>query len=141
MNKEFKILAKPYLGWLAILAILPVFVMIVLSFMFSEGLSFEESYFTFDQFGVLFESSTLIAFGNSLLYATLTTVISLVLGYFVAYQVSKSKFKNKFLILTIFILPMWSNLLLRTEALSNLMRENNLFTNLLSPLGINLSFD
>ena len=141
MNKEFKILAKPYLGWLAILAILPVFVMILLSFMFSEGLSFEESYFTFDQFGVLFDSSTVIAFGNSLLYATLTTVISLVLGYFVAYNVFKSKFKNKFLILTVFILPMWSNLLLRTEALSNLMRENNIFTNLLSGIGINLSFN
>jgi spermidine/putrescine transport system permease protein len=141
MNKEFKILAKPYLGWLAILAILPVFVMIFLSFMFSEGLSFEEGYFTFDQFAVLFDSSTLIAFGNSLLYATLTTVISLVLGYFVAYNVFKSKFKNKFMILTIFILPMWSNLLLRTEALSNLMRENNIFTNLLSGIGINLSMN
>ncbi len=141
MNKEFKILAKPYLGWLAILAILPVFVMILLSFMFSEGLSFEESYFTFDQFGVLFDSSTVIAFGNSLLYATLTTVISLVLGYFVAYNVFKSKFKNKFLILTVFILPMWSNLLLRTEALSNLMRENNIFTNLLSGIGIDLTFN
>ncbi len=141
MNKEFKILAKPYLGWLAILAILPVFVMIILSFMFSEGLSFEESYFTFDQFGVLFESSTVIAFGNSLLYATLTTVISLILGYFVAYNVFKSKFKNKFLVLTVFILPMWSNLLLRTEALSNLMRENNIFTNLLSTIGINFSLD
>jgi len=141
MNKEFKILAKPYLGWLAILAILPVFVMILLSFMFSEGLSFEEAYFTFEQFGVLFDSSTMIAFGNSLLYATLTTVISLVLGYFVAYNVFKSKFKNKFMILTIFILPMWSNLLLRTEALSNLMRENNIFTNFLSTIGINLSFN
>lgn len=141
MNKEFKILAKPYLGWLAILAILPVFVMILLSFMFSEGLSFEESYFTFDQFGVLFDSSTVIAFGNSLLYASLTTVISLILGYFVAYNVFKSKFKNKFLILTVFILPMWSNLLLRTEALSNLMRENNIFTNLLSGIGINLTFN
>ena len=139
MNKEFKVLAKPYIAWLFVLAILPIFVMLILSFMFSEGLSFGESYFTFDQFALLGEDSTLSAFGNSMMYATLTTVISLVLGYFVAYNVFKSKFKNKFIVLTIFILPMWSNLLLRTEALGNLMEHNNIMTDLLSQMGIGLS--
>lgn len=139
MNKEFKVLAKPYIAWLFILAILPIFVMLILSFMFSEGLSFGESYFTFNQFALLGEDSTLSAFSNSIIYATLTTVISLVLGYFVAYNVFKSKFKNKFIVLTIFILPMWSNLLLRTEALGNLMEHNNIMTDLLSQMGIGLS--
>jgi spermidine/putrescine transport system permease protein len=139
MNKEFKILARPYLVWLFLLAILPILVMVVLSFMFSEGLSFEDSFFTFSQFSMLTESSTLVAFRNSLVYATITTLISLVLGYFVAYNVFKSKFKNKFLVLVIFILPMWSNLLLRTEALGNLMEHNNIITDLLSRIGLNLS--
>jgi spermidine/putrescine transport system permease protein len=139
MNKEFKILAKPYLVWLILLAIVPIFVMLLLSFMFSEGLSFEESFFTMNQFSMLVEPSTLIAFRNSIVYASITTVVSLVLGYFVAYNVFKSKFKNKFLILTIFILPMWSNLLLRTEALGNLMEHNNIMTDLFSRIGLSLS--
>lgn len=139
MNKEFKLLAKPYIAWLFVLAILPIFVMLVLSFMFSEGLSFGDSYFTFDQFALLGEDSTLSAFSNSIIYATLTTAISLLLGYFVAYNVYKSKFKNKFIVLTIFILPMWSNLLLRTEALGNLMEHNNIITDLLVQMGIGLS--
>lgn len=139
MNKEFKILAKPYVVWLIILGIVPIFVMLMLSFMFSEGLTFDGSYFTFSQFSLLLESSTLIAFGNSIVYATLTTIISFVLGYFVAYNVFKSKINNKFLVLTIFILPMWSNLLLRTEALGNLMEHNNIITDLLSRIGITLS--
>jgi len=139
MNKEFKLLAKPYIVWLFVLAILPIFVMLLLSFMFSEGLSFQESYFTFSQFSLLGEDSTLSAFSNSLIYASLTAIISLVLGYFVAYNVFKSKFKNKFMILVIFILPMWSNLLLRTEALGNLMEHNNIMTDLLSRMGIGLS--
>ena len=139
MNKEFKILAKPYVVWLIILGIVPIFVMLMLSFMFSEGLTFDGSYFTFSQFSLLLESSTLIAFGNSIVYATLTTIISFVLGYFVAYNVFKSKINNKFLVLTIFILPMWSNLLLRTEALGNLMEHNNIITDLLSRIGISLS--
>jgi len=139
MNKEFKILAKPYVVWLFLLAILPIFVMIMLSFMFSEGLTFEESFFTFNQFTLLGESSTLEAFKNSVVFATLTTLISFVLGYFVAYNVFKSKFRNKFLILTLFILPMWSNLLLRTEALGNLMENNNILSDILAGIGINLS--
>ena len=139
MNKEFKILAKPYVVWLIILGIVPIFVMLMLSFMFSEGLTFDGSYFTFSKFSLLLESSTLIAFGNSIVYATLTTIISFVLGYFVAYNVFKSKINNKFLVLTIFILPMWSNLLLRTEALGNIMEHNNIITDLLSRIGITLS--
>lgn len=139
MNKEFKILAKPYIVWLFLLAILPIFVMIMLSFMFSEGLTFEESFFTFNQFTLLGESSTLEAFRNSVVFASVTTLISFVLGYFVAYNVFKSKFKNKFLILTLFILPMWSNLLLRTEALGNLMENNNILSDLLAGIGISLS--
>ncbi len=141
MSKEFKILAKPYIVWLFVLAILPILVMLLLSFMFSEGLTFGGSYFTLSQFYLLKEDSTLVAFGNSLLYASLTAIISLILGYFIAYQIFKSKFKNKFLILTIFILPMWSNLLLRTEALGNLMEQNNIVSQMLLNLGINLSID
>jgi spermidine/putrescine transport system permease protein len=37
------------------------------------------------------------------------------------------------------ILPMWSNLLLRTEALGNIMEHNNILTDLLSRTGITLS--
>jgi spermidine/putrescine transport system permease protein len=133
MNKEFKILAKPYLLWLLLLAIFPMLVMVALSFIFSEGLSFDEASFSFRAFQMLVEPSTLIAFRNSIVFALLTTLISFVLGYFVAYNVFKSKFKNKFLILTIFILPMWSNLLLRTEALGNLMGGNNILTDIFGP--------
>jgi spermidine/putrescine transport system permease protein len=61
-----------------------------------------------------------------MIYATLTTFICFVLGYFTAYQIKQSKIKNKFIVITIIILPMWSNLLLRTEALMNVMSENNI---------------
>ncbi len=128
MNRAFKIFAKPYLVWLFLLAILPIFVMLILAFMVSEGLIFEDATFTFYQLSMLIEPSVTTAFFNSFLYATITTLVSLILGYFVAYQIFKSKFKNKFLVLTILILPMWSNLLLRTEAIGNLMEPNNIIT-------------
>lgn len=138
-NPSFRKMAKPYLIWLYILAVIPVFVMLFLSFSKTEGLNFEDFKFSFESFQLLFERSTIIAFGNSLLYSTLTAVTTIVLGYLVAYRIFKSKIKNKFLILTFLILPMWSNLLLRTEALGNLMEHNNIVTDLLGRIGINIS--
>ncbi len=136
-NKAFRLLAKPYFVWLYVLALVPVFVMLFLSFVKSEGISFDEMTVSLESFLLVKERSTLIAFRNSLLFALSTTVISMVIGYFVAYRVFKSKFNNKFLVLTILILPMWSNLLLRTEALGNTMEYNNIYTDLLSKAGIN----
>lgn len=137
-NKAFRLLAKPYFVWLYVLALVPVFVMLFLSFVKSEGISFDEMTVSLESFLLIKERSTLIAFRNSLLFALSTTVISMVIGYFVAYRVFKSKFNNKFLVLTILILPMWSNLLLRTEALGNIMEYNNIYTDLLSKAGINV---
>ena len=139
MNHRYKKLATPYKIWLYILALAPILVMLILSFIRSEGISFDEANFSFKAFELLFDQTTLVAVGNSFLYASIATIVSLVLGYFVAYQLFKSKIKNKLLILLIFILPMWSNLLLRTESLGNIMEPNNIIVDLLSKINIHLS--
>lgn len=130
MNNRFAKMARPYLIWLYVLALIPTFFMVFLIFFDMEGLDFEEMKFTFKNFAQLGEASTLIALGNSLKYATISTIICIFLGYITAYFLYKSHFKNKFLILTILILPMWSNLLLRTQALASIMEPNNIITNL-----------
>jgi spermidine/putrescine transport system permease protein len=113
--------------------------MVFLAFVKSEGIAFDEMGFSLESFALLTEPSTIVAFRNSFFYAFVSTVFSLVIGYFVAYRIFKSKFNNKFLVLTMLILPMWSNLLLRTEALGNIMEHNNILTDLLSRTGITLS--
>lgn len=134
MKKPFSLLSTPYIVWLVILALIPIFVMLLLSVSTTEGLDFSNYEFNSSFYNAFFERSIMTAFLNSIYYAIITTVVSLVLGYMVAYTVFRSKFKNKFLVLAVFILPMWSNLLLRTESLGNLMNENNLITNILSTL-------
>lgn len=134
MKKPFSRLSTPYIVWLFILALIPIVVMLFLSITTTQGLSLDGITFNSTFYQAFFERSITTAFFNSIYYAVLTTVISLLLGYMVAYTVFRSKFKNKFLVLAIFILPMWSNLLLRTESLGNLMNENNLITDILSKL-------
>lgn len=139
MNHRYKKLATPYKVWLYILALAPIVVMFILSFVKTEGISMDDAKLSFWSFNLLFDQTTIVAIGNSFLYATISTIISLILGYFVAYQLYKSKIKNKLLVLLIFVLPMWSNLLLRTESIGNIMEPNNILTDLLSKININLS--
>ncbi len=134
MKKPFSKLSIPYVVWLFLLALIPMFVMLFLSLSYTEGLSLDNYEFNFSFYQALLEPSIQTAFFNSFYFAILTTFISFVLGYLVAYTVFRSKIKNKFLVLAIFILPMWSNLLLRTEALGNLMNENNIITDILSSM-------
>lgn len=141
MKKPFSRLSTPYIVWLFILALIPIVVMLFLSVTTTQGLSLDGLTFNSSFYQAFFERSITTAFFNSIYYAVLTTIIALLLGYMVAYTVYRSKFKNKFLVLAIFILPMWSNLLLRTESLGNLMNENNLITDILSKLlNTNVSF-
>lgn len=141
MNKSFKRFALPYFIWLIILAVVPVIMMFGLIFLDSEGISLDEATLTFSNFSYLAEEAVLVGFKNSLKFAVISTLICFAIGYILAYQVFRSRFKNKFIILTIFILPMWSNLLLRTEALGNIMEANNILTDLLSKININLALD
>ena len=122
--------------WLSILVFIPIVAMVVISISnLNSSVSVSELVISISHFKLLLESSTLIAFRNSLVFAVLTTILCFILGYFIAYEIKLSRFKNKFILLTIVILPMWSNLILRTESLANIMSENNI---LKSILGFNL---
>ena len=132
MNKLFKRFARPYQVWLVILVFIPLLVMFFISISnYSANTSLGDLSITFSNWNLLLQSQTLVALKNSFVYAILTTLISFVLGYLVAFQIKESKFKNKFVLLTIIILPMWSNLILRTEALLNIMEENNILKSIL----------
>ncbi|MBU0997268.1 MAG: ABC transporter permease [Firmicutes bacterium] len=132
MGKSFKILAIPYQVWLSVLVFIPLVAMVVISVTnLNSTVTLSELQFTMEHWVLLTQRPTLIAFRNSLIYAGSTTLISFVLGYFVAYQIFRLRIKNKFIVLTIVILPMWSNLILRTEALLNIFSENNILKSIM----------
>ncbi len=132
MNKEFRVLSRPYMVWLSVLVFFPILAMIFIGFSnLDSSVSIGEISLSFSHLNILTQSSTIIAFRNSLIFALATTFICFIFGYFIAYEIKLSKFKNKFVLLTLVILPMWSNLILRTESLANIMSENNILKSLL----------
>ena len=123
-------LAKPYLIWLYIFALFPAVIMLFLMFVDTEGIRFESMQASIENFQILTEKSTIIAFFNSIKYSFITTIICIFFGYLIAYSLYKSKIKNKYLILILLILPMWTNFLLRVNALASVFKPNNILTSI-----------
>src|SRR5690554_1788388 len=136
MNK-YKHFATPYLIWMIVLTIIPILLMLVLSFMKMEGFKVNEAIFSFTTFQKTFNRETAIAFSNSLKLATIATVLCIFLGYPVAYIVSRLKIKNKFSFLLILILPMFTNMLLRVNTINKLLLPEGFLKNV---FGISLNY-
>lgn len=127
--KKFSKFAKPYEIWMFILVVIPIIFMIILSFLEFEGLNIRNADFTFDNFGKLANPTYTKAFLTALECAFIATLICLLIGYPIAYIIHSSNFTNKYVILLIIILPMWSNMLLRLKALQLISLPEGFFNN------------
>ncbi len=129
--------SRPYMVWLLALVVLPLIMMLFLTFFKTEALMFDSWAVTLVNWKTLFiDPAVRVALWNSLLYATLATIIALVIGYPMAYILTRSSFSNKLVILVLTIIPMWSNSLLRSYALANLLGEDSIVNDLLSNYGM-----
>lgn len=140
---SFKKYSIPYIVWIVIFTGIPLLLMILFAFSTVETFSvysfnFSEYQFTFQNFERLFEMTFLNAFGRSILYAVIATVLCILIGYPIAYFISSSHFKHKYLLLLIFIMPMWTNMLLRIQTINNLLSENSFLSNVFH-ISINLT--
>lgn len=109
-------LCLPYAVFLILFVIAPLLVIIYYAFTNRQGK------FTFDNFANFFANSNTI---GTLLYSLLlsftTTVICLIIAYPTAYILARSGFKKQYVLLMLFILPMWINFTLRITALKEVL--------------------
>jgi spermidine/putrescine transport system permease protein len=73
---------------------------------------------------------------NSFRYALLTTVLSLAIGYPVAYWISRYGGRHKALLLILVMLPFWTSYLIRTYAWMIILRDNGVANSLLQAVGV-----
>ncbi|MDE5546497.1 MAG: ABC transporter permease [Anaeroplasmataceae bacterium] len=137
-NHHLDRLARPYMYWLYVLACFPVLIMFCLMFVDTEGIRFSEMQFTVNNFAIIGTESVLIAFWNSLKYSVLTTILCIFFGYLLAYSLYKSKLKNKYMVLLLLILPMWTNVLLRINALASIFKPENILSDIFHIPGLNI---
>lgn len=118
-----KHLCIPYAAFLILFVICPLLVVIYYAFTNGTGS------FTFDNLVNFFtNTNTLGTLLYSIAIAVVTTVVCLVIAYPVAYILARSKFKRKYVLLMLFVLPMWINFTLRITALKEILSaiETNL---------------
>lgn len=131
-------LVVPYLVWMIVLVGLPLIMMVILSFLKSNALDLGTAEFSFDSWRILFSDITVrIALKNSFVNAGIATIICFFVGYPIAYIVANSNFSNKLIILVLTIIPMWSNSLLRNNAIANILSERSIVNDVLNNIGLN----
>lgn len=134
--KRFSQLAVPYIAWTVMMLILPMG-LIALYSVTEQGNSIISFTFTLEHYAKFFtDPDFLIVLWRSLLIALKTTVICLLLGYPIAYFISRSSEKIQNLLVLVITIPMWINMLVRTYAWIGLLSEGGLIQRLLSLIGL-----
>lgn len=123
-----KLLAAPYLVWMAVFVIVPLIMVAYFAFTTQEGT------FTLDNVANVAQYSNI--FIRSIWLAAIATVICLVLAYPLAYILSRMDLKVQSTMLMIVILPMWMNFLLRTYAWMTLLGNEGIINTVLGYIGL-----
>ena len=111
-----KYLCIPYAIFLILFIILPILLIIFYAFTDKNG------FFSFEALVDFFSTPTKISILLiSLFIALQTAVICLLIAYPLAYFLSNKKFNKNGVLITLFIMPMWINFVLRTGATRDLL--------------------
>ena len=111
-----KQLCIPYAVFLICFVIAPLFVIFYYAFTNGQGqISFEN----FENF--FLSTNTLGTLLYSFALAIVTTIVCLLIAYPTAYILARSNFKKKYVLLMLFVLPMWINFTLRITALKEIL--------------------
>ena len=121
MNKRslmVKIASAPHVVWSVLFIVAP------LLFVIYYALTDADGNFTLQNLGALGEHSGTFFLSVSL--SLIATVICVLIGYPMAYFISRAKPKNRKILLTAAMIPMWINLLIRTYSMMALLDDGGL---------------
>ena len=137
--KNFKRYSIPYVIWLGVLVIFPLIILTLISFSATKySLTFNSFRLSIEHAESVFTAQNVEAFWNSIKLAFLATIGCVLLGYPVAYIVSMSKLKNKYLAIILILFPMWICMLLRLKIINNMLSEGGLLESFFG-ISLNLS--
>ena len=129
MKKKTSFFSVTYLLWLGLFVIAPVVMILWQSFFDIQG------HFTLANYETFFSSWTYLRMSfNSILYAAIITLVTLVISYPTAYFLTRLKHKHLFLMLV--VLPTWINLLLKAYTFMGIFGQQGGVNNFLTFIGI-----
>jgi len=118
----------PYIVWMAIFVIAPIIFVVIYAFSTADGQP------TLQNFAEMGRNTTV--FIRSFRLAIISTLICILIGYPVAYILSKEGQRMQRLVLMLIVLPLWMNFLLRTYAWMSILENTGLLNRLLTSIGL-----
>ena len=132
--KHFRKLVGPYCFWLFILTIIPMFLIMMYAFI-QKGNAITTFSFTLDNFSKFFDPIFVSVLIKSFVLGIITTVLCLLIGYPVAYAISKCKENTQTILILLITFPTWINMLMRTYAWRNILSSKGIISNVFQLLG------
>ncbi len=135
----------PYSAWAVLFIVVPL--VFVAYYAFTDqgfGFTFENitrfftatSQITEDGAAAREVHTYLLIFGRSLKLAVISTVICLIMGYPAAYIISKATPRVQSIMITLIMIPMWMNFLIRTYAWMTILQDTGIFNGALALIGL-----
>ena len=140
-----RFLAAPYMVWAVL------FILVPLVFIAYYAFTDDNFSFTFDNIARFFNATSeitaesgevtevrtyILIFRRSVRLAVISTLICFLLGYPVAYIISRMKPKTQKTMITVIMIPMWMNFLIRTYAWMNILQDTGIINLLLVKIGL-----
>ncbi len=140
-----RMLSAPYTVWAML------FILVPLVFIAYYAFTDDNFNFTFDNISRFFNAISeitaadgsvtkvrtyILIFRRSVRLAVISTLICFLLGYPIAYIISRMKPKTQKTMITIIMIPMWMNFLIRTYAWMTILQDTGILNTFLGRLGI-----
>ncbi len=139
-----KLVLAPYSIWAAL------FILVPLAFVAYYAFTDSNFKFTFDNISRFFTATSMIndgegvrevhtyllIFARSLKLAVISTFICLLMGYPMAYIMSRASSRTQKVLVTLIMIPMWMNFLIRTYAWMTILQDTGILNGLLGFIGL-----
>ena len=128
MKNKLSHLAIPYVIWMALFVVAPIIMVVIYAFSAADG------GFTLANFAKM--GTYAVVFTRSFKLALIATLICLLIGYPLAYIMSKEGPRFQRVAMVLIMLPMWMNFLLRTYSWMSILENNGLLNQLFQKIGL-----
>ena len=134
----------PYSVWAVLFIVVPLFFVAYYAFTDQQFRFTTENLARFftatsqitDEAGTREVHTYLLIFWRSLKLAVISTVICLVMGYPFAYMISRASARTQSVLITLIMIPMWMNFLIRTYAWMTILQDTGILNGFLGLLGL-----
>ena len=128
MKNKRSLFAVPYVGWMALFVVTPIIMVVFYAFTTAEG------GFTLENFASMGTYASV--FTRSFWLAIVATLVCLLVGYPVAYFISREGPRFQRVAMMLVMLPMWMNFLLRTYSWMSVLENNGLLNRFFAAIGV-----